>query len=317
MTTSNKCQGTIHTCEVSGDGFGTDHDFDQTQRARLDRLKEQYREWSKKYSQRESMPVDEYMQGLDEMADMSSELDAIMKQTGPMDAYGSARSMSPEGALIYYDAESGLLNNIASAQRQYLRVGINIAPDHPLIAQSRWDSMLEALAMMKSSSAGGPRAAIGRNRINSMRNIVANWRGGRSSGVAVQAKPARPSWRQSEVDAGKRLGDGYSEQRSFKDGKEVPYGTKGSTRPDWYKEGSSIEVKNYDVQTSAGQNRLVDNVVNQSVTRANNLPPGTIQSVIIDVRGQTVSRGVLNDIVNRISTGSNGIINSTNITIVR
>jgi len=38
-------------------------------------------------------------------------------------------------------------------------------------------------------------------------------------------KPNRPSWRQSEIDAGKDY-VGYDAQKSFKDGKEVPYGTK-------------------------------------------------------------------------------------------
>jgi len=55
---------------------------------------------------------------------------------------------------------------------------------------------------------------------------------------------ARPSWRQSEIDIGKEYPE-YSAQKSFKNGKEVPYGTKGSSRPDFYREGFSIEVKNY------------------------------------------------------------------------
>jgi hypothetical protein len=190
--TTNNCQGLIYTCEVETDGFGTDQDFDATQRARLDRLKQQYREWSRKYSQRETMDVDEYIQGLDEMVDMSSELDAIMKQTGPIGSDGRPRSMSTAGALVYYDAESGLLNNISSAQTQYLRVGINVAPDHPLVAQNRWDSILQAMAMMKSAGMGGPRAAIGANRIASMRRTVAAWRGRAQPPATPPAAAARP-----------------------------------------------------------------------------------------------------------------------------
>jgi len=61
----------------------------------------------------------------------------------------------------------------------------------------------------------------------------------------------RPNWRQSEKDVRKILGEGYTEQRLFKDGKEVLYGTKDSTRPDFYTTSRSVEVKNYDIQTGA------------------------------------------------------------------
>ncbi|WP_420864710.1 DUF637 domain-containing protein, partial [Photorhabdus australis] len=44
---------------------------------------------------------------------------------------------------------------------------------------------------------------------------------------------SRPSHRKSEIDVGKDLGDGWNGQVTFKEGKEVPYGTKGSVRPDW------------------------------------------------------------------------------------
>jgi len=39
----------------------------------------------------------------------------------------------------------------------------------------------------------------------------------------------RPSWRQSELDVQKSYPD-YEPQKSFKNGQEVPYGTRGSTR---------------------------------------------------------------------------------------
>ncbi|WP_241012855.1 MULTISPECIES: DUF4150 domain-containing protein [Burkholderia] len=136
-------------------------------------------------------------------------------------------------------------------------------------------------------------------------------------GLKVPAKPKRPSWRQSEKDVGKKLGEGYKEQRSFKDGKEVPYGTKGSTRPDWYKDGSSVEVKNYNIETPAGQERLIDNVSNQAIYRAQQLPQNTVQSLYVDIRGQEVSRGALQNVIQSISTRSNGIIQPSNITILR
>ncbi len=95
------------------------------------------------------------------------------------------------------------------------------------------------------------------------------------------------------------------------------YGTKGSTRPDWYKDGSSVEVKNYNIETPAGQERLIDNVSNQAIYRAQQLPPDTVQSLFVDIRGQVVSRGELQNVIQSISTRSNGIIQPSNITILR
>ena len=45
---------------------------------------------------------------------------------------------------------------------------------------------------------------------------------------------SRPTWRQSELDVGKDY-EGYDAQKSFINGEEVPYGTKGSVRPEFYK----------------------------------------------------------------------------------
>ncbi len=108
----------------------------------------------------------------------------------------------------------------------------------------------------------------------------------------------RPSWRQSEKDVVE--GTDYQPQKSFKNREGVPYGTKGSVRPEGYKPGSSIEVKNYNVTTTNGQNSLVNNVTKQYTKRVTNLPAGTKQTVVIDVRGQNVSNQTLMNIKNRI-----------------
>ncbi|MFU0792088.1 MAG: hypothetical protein ACFWT6_19440 [Virgibacillus proomii] len=94
----------------------------------------------------------------------------------------------------------------------------------------------------------------------------------------------RPSWRQSEKDVGTNYPD-YEEQKAFKKGKEVPYGTSGSSRPDFYSTKKSIEVKNYNVTSSSGRSRLINNVVKQVNKRIDDLPRGTTQTVTIDVRG--------------------------------
>nr|WP_246861308.1 hypothetical protein [Bacillus sp. REN3] len=115
----------------------------------------------------------------------------------------------------------------------------------------------------------------------------------------------RPSWRQSEIDVEKDFPD-YNAQKSFKDGKEVPYGEKGSSRPDLYRTGHSIEVKNYIITTPSGRSRLVNNVSKQVEKRLSDLPNGTKQSVIIDIRGQSVSDEIVEELYEKIVNKTNG-----------
>jgi filamentous hemagglutinin len=97
----------------------------------------------------------------------------------------------------------------------------------------------------------------------------------------------RPTWQQSEKDVGATL-PGARSQISFKDGKEVPNGTPGSSRPDHVVGNTaSVEVKNYNV--AKNESGLISNVSQQAVDRQANLPAGMRQSVVIDVRGQNVS----------------------------
>ncbi|TKH21661.1 WXG100 family type VII secretion target [Bacillus cereus] len=110
---------------------------------------------------------------------------------------------------------------------------------------------------------------------------------------------ARPSWRQSELDVGKEYPN-YDDQVAFKDREEVSKVTKGSTRPDFYTKGHSLEVKNYDLSTSSKRSNLVRVIVKQVNDRVDNLPIGTKQTVIIDIRGQTVPEEALFDIVRKI-----------------
>ncbi|MDP0465171.1 hypothetical protein Q7313_16720, partial [Shouchella rhizosphaerae] len=116
----------------------------------------------------------------------------------------------------------------------------------------------------------------------------------------------RPSWRQSEIDVGKEY-PGYRDQVSYKQGNEVSHGTKNSSRPDFYIKGHSIEVKNYKVTTSSGRSNLIRNVSKQINKRISDLPEQTKQSVIIDVRGQNVSRDVLRDIKQKINERTNDV----------
>ncbi|WP_194761563.1 hemagglutinin repeat-containing protein [Pantoea ananatis] len=130
------------------------------------------------------------------------------------------------------------------------------------------------------------------------------------------ATASRPSHRQSEIDVGKDLGNGWREQVSFKDGKEVPYGTKGGVRPDWCQGNvCSVEVKNYNITNN--QSGLISNVSKQAIQRAENLPAGMQQRVIIDVRGQSVSLEQERAIIKGIVQKSNGAIDPAAIEFKR
>lgn len=138
-------------------------------------------------------------------------------------------------------------------------------------------------------------------------------------GAWIKDKPSemkRPTPQQSEKDVGKGLGNGWREQVSFKDGKEVPYGTKGSTRPDWCQGNTcSVEVKNYTVSTNSSG--LINNVSKQAIERKEHLPAGMTQRVVIDIRGQTVSAAQEDVIIKGIVSKSNGAIKPTDIQFKR
>lgn len=66
------------------------------------------------------------------------------------------------------------------------------------------------------------------------------------------------------------------EQVSFKDGKEVDYGTPGSVRPDWcIGTTCTIEVKNYDIHDN--RNGLINIIADQAIERKKHLPKGKVQ----------------------------------------
>lgn len=110
----------------------------------------------------------------------------------------------------------------------------------------------------------------------------------------------RPTWKQSEIDVGKQFPD-YGNQKSYLDGQEVPYGTKGSVRPEYYNNKHSVEVKNYNLESKNGKYNLVNNVIKQVEQRVQHLPSGSRQTVFIDVRGQEVSDDTLSYIFDAIN----------------
>lgn len=92
--------------------------------------------------------------------------------------------------------------------------------------------------------------------------------------------------------------DGYRTQVSTvtnDDGEiiEVPWGTKGSRRPDAADFDSDhvkiVEVKNYDVTSAAGKNNLVRNIREQTDRSIEDYGDDVEITEIIDIRGQDVT----------------------------
>ncbi|RBH85822.1 adhesin [Xanthomonas oryzae pv. oryzae] len=130
--------------------------------------------------------------------------------------------------------------------------------------------------------------------------------------TADSSSLGRPTPRQSEIDVGAGLAPGARSQVSFKNGQEVPYGTKKSVRPDWcIGNVCSIEVKNYNI--AKNQRGLIDNISAQALQRVKELPAGMQQKIVIDIRGQNVTNAEKNSIIKSIVQKTNGIIGPTNI----
>ncbi|GAB6440179.1 hypothetical protein bcgnr5369_01690 [Bacillus cereus] len=123
---------------------------------------------------------------------------------------------------------------------------------------------------------------------------------------------ARPHWRESEKHAYEKYPN-YKDQVSFKDREEVPYASKGSTRPDGFDHdlNSSLEVKNYNLTTERGKRSLINVLMKQFEYRLKNLPEGAEQIAFIDARGQNVSVQTLKEIKDELSQRTFGKLKVT------
>jgi hypothetical protein len=140
---------------------------------------------------------------------------------------------------------------------------------------------------------------------------------GRNTGIidllipVAYACGARPSWRQSEVDAQTRglVLESAKIQQSYKMGPEGKYiegkwGDAGSVRPDYYDDISNTvyEVKNYDMNKNLSG--LKQNISQQIQNRKNIFGEGVEQIYILDIRGQSLiktQQQLMNELVE--STG--------------
>ncbi len=70
-------------------------------------------------------------------------------------------------------------------------------------------------------------------------------------------------------------------------------------------------LKNYNISTN--QSGLINNVSQQAIDRAKNLPSGMTQTITIDIRGQSITAQQELLIKQAIVQKSNGIIDPSNI----
>lgn len=106
--------------------------------------------------------------------------------------------------------------------------------------------------------------------------------------------------KQSEIDVANKYGG--KDQVSYLNGKEVSYGTAGATRPDIVRQVGNhieaIEVKNYDLKNNKS---LLIRVLKKEIgDRVNNLPSGSTQRIVLDVRGRGYDEKFLNVIAKQI-----------------
>lgn len=122
------------------------------------------------------------------------------------------------------------------------------------------------------------------------------------------------SWKESEEYVQSLLGG--ETQRAYMNGEEVAKTTAGSTRPDiirWVKgKLEAIEVKNYNLESSASVSEL-KSVLKQEITaRTIHLPEGSTQRVVLDIGG----RGYSNELVAEIINDLNDLLRPIDSTIV-
>ncbi len=127
--------------------------------------------------------------------------------------------------------------------------------------------------------------------------------GGLSEYNSLNQKVRTP--RESEKAAMKKYGGNGEEQVSYLNGEKVPYGTKGSSRPDGLIKNrngkfEAVEVKNYDLEHNA--NNLCNVLEKQIAERKVNLPRDVTQRVTLDVKGRGYSKEFVNSVVKKVQT---------------
>lgn len=113
-----------------------------------------------------------------------------------------------------------------------------------------------------------------------------------------------------------------TEQISFLDGKEVPLNTPGATRPDVVVKNANgtvnaIEVKNYNLAQSSNRHTLYSELERQVASRMANLPAGSTQEIVLDVRGRGFSDELIDATITAIRNRLANIYPDIPITVLR
>ena len=130
-----------------------------------------------------------------------------------------------------------------------------------------------------------------------------------------------PTPRDSELKVLERTRNS-TEQVSFLGGEEVPMNTPGATRPDVVVKNSNgtvkaIEVKNYNLAGEANRSALLRELERQVTSRAQNLPAGSTQEIVLDIRGRGFSQELIDFTINAIHSRLDSIYPNIPVTIMR
>lgn len=130
-----------------------------------------------------------------------------------------------------------------------------------------------------------------------------------------------PTPRESELTVLDRTKNS-TEQVSFLDGQEVPMNTPGATRPDIIVKNTdgtvkAIEVKNYNLAQRPRRSTLLNELERQVTSRASNLPAGSTQEIVLDVRGRGFSDELIESTITAIHNRLANIYPDIPITILR
>lgn len=127
-----------------------------------------------------------------------------------------------------------------------------------------------------------------------------------------------PTWQESEERARKALGG--DSQKSFLAGKEVPYSTPGSTRPDLIREIDghleAVEVKNFNLENTKNVKTLCNVLEEEVEARIANCPDGTTQRIVLDVKGRFFSQETIDFAVESIQNSLSEIYPNIPIDII-
>ncbi|MCC8105727.1 MAG: hypothetical protein LIO99_06935 [Clostridiales bacterium] len=159
-----------------------------------------------------------------------------------------------------------------------------------------------ALAGSESFKWGAITGAIvgGVREANALRNAS---KAAEAAENATTASSEIPTWRESELAVLEEYGG--SEQLTYLAGEEVSFGTPGATRPDVVRvvgdHLEAIEVKNYNLESSASLSELYSELEREISARVVNLPGGSTQRIVLDVTGRGFSTELVTTVTETIT----------------